>query len=57
VWGKEYESEYPSQLEAKDIEPDRYVIAVSIKQSRWQGPILFVRSQIISKTLDVSPEE
>jgi hypothetical protein len=57
IWGKEYESEYPNQLEAKGIEPDRYVIAVSIKQSRWQGPILFERSQVISKTFDVSPED
>jgi hypothetical protein len=57
IWGKEYESEYPNQLEAKGIEPDRYVIAVSIKQSQWQGPILFERSQVISKTFDVSPED
>ncbi|NUW75030.1 DUF2861 family protein [Vibrio mediterranei] len=57
VWGKEYESDYPTSLEANNITPDRYVLAVSMKQSRWQGPILFERSQIISKTFDVSADE
>ncbi|MFA0084710.1 DUF2861 family protein [Vibrio sp. 10N.261.51.F12] len=57
IWAKEYESDYPSTLEAKNIVPDRYVLAISMTQSRWQGPILFERSQIISKTFDVSADD
>ncbi|MGF1776794.1 DUF2861 family protein [Vibrio nomapromontoriensis] len=57
IWGQEYESDYPSELKAKNVPPDRYVLAVSMKQTRWQGPILFERSQIISKTFDVSVDD
>ncbi|MBY6196459.1 DUF2861 family protein [Vibrio hangzhouensis] len=57
VWAKEYESDYPTSLETENIPPERYVLAVSMKQSRWQGPILFERAQIISKTFDVSDDD
>lgn len=57
VWSKEYESDYPTGVENTTIAPDRYILAVAMTQSRWQGQILFERSQIISKTLDVSNDE
>ena len=57
VWAKEYESDYPTSLETENIQPERYVLAVSMKQRRWQGPILFERAQIISKTFDVSDDD
>lgn len=57
VWNANYESDYPTNLEANVVEPGRYVLAVSVKHSRWQGPIIVEQSQIISKTYDVSLEE
>ncbi|NVD07893.1 DUF2861 family protein [Vibrio sp. JPW-9-11-11] len=57
VWGERYESDYPTSIEKIDIEPGRYVLAVSVNSQRWQGPIIVEQSQIISKTYDVSVEE
>ncbi len=57
IWSREYESDYPSSLDAKDLPPDRYILAVSMTHHRWQGPISIEQSQVISKTYDVSVEE
>ncbi|CAH0529624.1 DUF2861 family protein [Vibrio hippocampi] len=57
VWTRNYESDYPTTIENKTIAPDRYVLSIAMTQSRWQGQILFERSQIISKTFDVSAED
>ncbi|MDW6004466.1 DUF2861 family protein [Vibrio mangrovi] len=57
VWKQTYESNYPTQLPANTLEPDRYVLAVSMNHQRWQGPITIEQSQVISKTYDVSLEE
>jgi hypothetical protein len=57
VWSKEYESDYPTNLEATDLSPDRYILAVSMTHLRWQGPISIEQSQVISKTYDISVEE
>jgi hypothetical protein len=57
VRGQEYESDYPTTLDTEGILPDRYVLAVSMKQSRWQGPIRFERVEIINKTFDVSADD
>lgn len=57
VWNASYESDYPNSLDANVVEPGRYVLAVSVNHSRWQGPIIVEQSQIISKTYDVSLEE
>ncbi|WP_165313888.1 DUF2861 family protein [Vibrio ziniensis] len=57
VWSKEYESDYPTNLEATELSPDRYILAVSMTHLRWQGPISIEISQVISKTYDISSEE
>ncbi len=57
IWSKEYESDYPTSLDSKDLPPDRYILAVSMTHKRWQGPISIEQSQVISKTYDVSVEE
>ncbi|EEX94067.1 hypothetical protein VIOR3934_08346 [Vibrio orientalis CIP 102891 = ATCC 33934] len=57
VWGESYDSDYPTSLGNIPVEPGRYVLAVSMKHQRWQGPIIVEQSQIISKTYDVSVDE
>lgn len=57
VWNRSYESDYPTSFEPRNIAPDRYVLAVSMTNQRWQGQVLIEQSQIISKTYDVSLEE
>jgi hypothetical protein len=57
VWGKTYESEYPTQLPIKTLTPKRYVLAVSMNHQRWQGPITIEESKVISKTYDVTHQE
>lgn len=57
VWGKVYESDYPSTIDSGAAQPGRYVLAVAVNQTRWQGPIIVEQSQTISKTYDVSLEE
>ncbi|WGV98984.1 DUF2861 family protein [Vibrio sp. YMD68] len=57
VWSRSYESDFPTSFEPRSIEPERYVLAVSMTNQRWQGPVLIEQSQIISKTYDVSVEE
>ncbi|MCW8335960.1 DUF2861 family protein [Vibrio paucivorans] len=57
VWSNTYESDYPMSLDSINIDPDRYVLAVSMSHQRWQGQIIIEQSQIISKTYDVSVEE
>lgn len=57
VWGKVYESDYPSTIDSDAAQPGRYVLAVAVNQTRWQGPIIVEQSQTISKTYDVSLEE
>lgn len=54
IWSQEYESDYPSQIPLRDLEPDRYVLAVSITHKRWQGAISVEDQQVISKTYDIS---
>ncbi|MCE0495812.1 DUF2861 family protein [Vibrio salinus] len=56
-WHKSYESDYPSSLESNILPPNRYVLAVSMNQQRWQGPIAVENSQVISKTYDISNDE
>lgn len=55
-WHKAYESDYPSSLQPNILPPNRYVLAVSMNQQRWQGPIAVENSQVISKTYDISDE-
>jgi len=57
IWSESYDSDYPTSLGTLPIDPGRYVLAVSMKHQRWQGPIIVEQSQIISKTYDVSVEE
>ncbi|PMJ90593.1 DUF2861 family protein [Vibrio sp. 10N.261.55.A7] len=57
VWSRSYESDYPTSFNPSNIAPDRYVLAVSMTNQRWQGQVLIEQSQIISKTYDVSLEE
>ncbi|WP_162048132.1 DUF2861 family protein [Vibrio taketomensis] len=57
IWSGSYESDYPTSLPLDDIEPGRYVLAVSMAHRRWQGKIMVEQTQIISKTYDVSVEE
>ncbi len=54
IWNQEYESDYPTQVPLRDLEPDRYVLAVSITHKRWQGAISIEDQQVISKTYDIS---
>ncbi|MCZ4309889.1 DUF2861 family protein [Vibrio atlanticus] len=57
VWGKSYESDYPINLTGEELPNDRYVLAVSMVHSRWQGDIAIEQAQTISKTYDISSEE
>jgi len=57
VWGKSYESDYPTNLTGEELPNDRYVLAVSMVHSRWQGDIAIEQAQTISKTYDISSEE
>ena len=57
VWKGSYESDYPTSLPLDEIDPGRYVLAVSMAHRRWQGKIMLEQTQIISKTYDVSVEE
>ncbi|PMH43812.1 hypothetical protein BCU68_13265 [Vibrio sp. 10N.286.49.B3] len=57
VWGKEYVSDYPRVIEEKNIPDNRYVLLLSLKQSRWQGKIVIDTIQQISKTYDLLNEE
>lgn len=57
VWGKVYESDYPNSIDSGAVPAGRYVLAVAVNQTRWQGPIVVEQSQTISKTYDVSLEE
>ncbi|MFA0242226.1 MULTISPECIES: DUF2861 family protein [Vibrio] len=57
VWGKSYESDYPTNLTGEEVPNDRYVLAVSMVHSRWQGDIAIEQAQTISKTYDISSEE
>ncbi|MBF4282397.1 DUF2861 family protein [Vibrio anguillarum] len=57
IWSQRYESEYPNELEITNLAADRYVLAVSMTQQRWQGPLIIEQSQVISKTYDVSVDE
>ncbi|PKF76978.1 hypothetical protein CW749_24380 [Vibrio sp. vnigr-6D03] len=54
VWSQEYESDYPSSIPLRDLDPDRYVLAVSITHRRWQGAVSIEDQQVISKTYDIS---
>lgn len=56
VWYQEYETDYPTSLPLGKLTPDRYVLAVSITQKRWQGAIAIEDQQVISKTYDISAE-
>jgi hypothetical protein len=53
VWHNAYESKYPESLPRNTIDPNRYILAVSMNYLRWQGPILIEQSQVISKTYDL----
>lgn len=57
VWGKRYESDYPTTVESGNISNDRYVLAISMVHSRWQGDIAIEQTQSISKTFDISGSE
>lgn len=57
VWGKVYESDYPTSIDSGAVQAGRYVLAVAVNHIRWQGPIIVEQSQTISKTYDVSLEE
>lgn len=58
VWQRSYDSNYPTSLDdSTNIQAGRYILAVSMKQKRWQGPLIVEESQIISRTYDVSVEE
>lgn len=54
IWHDAYESNYPQTLPRNIVEPNRYILAVSMNYLRWQGPILIEQSQVISKTYDVT---
>lgn len=57
IWSEVYESDYPTSLDMAQLDPGRYVLAISMTHQRWQGAIIVEQSQIISKTYDVSVEE
>lgn len=57
VWRRSYDGDYPTYFDDDSVPKGRYGLAVSINHQRWQGPIIVERSQIISKTYDVSVEE
>lgn len=57
IWTEVHVSDFPTALKPNVVPAGRYVLAVSINQQRWQGPIIVEQSQIISKTYDVSVEE
>ena len=57
IWNHSYDSDYPSSLPADSLPPDRYVLAISMTQQRWQGPIIIEQSQVISKTYDVAAKQ
>ncbi|BDU40127.1 DUF2861 family protein [Vibrio nigripulchritudo] len=54
VWTQDYESDYPNSIPLRDLDPDRYVLAVSITHRRWQGAVSIEDQQVISKTYDIS---
>lgn len=56
VWQKSYESRYPKQLPKNSVEPNRYLVSVSMINSRWQGPIIIQEQNTISKTIDLTEE-
>ncbi|WP_070966410.1 DUF2861 family protein [Vibrio sonorensis] len=57
LWNQVSESDYPTSIDTSTVPAGRYVLAVSMNQQRWQGPIIIEQSQIINKTYDVSVEE
>lgn len=57
LWGQNYyEGDFPATLPLKGIAPGRYVLAVSLSHSRWQGAIRIEDQQVISKTHYVSDD-
>ncbi|MDR9826591.1 DUF2861 family protein [Vibrio sp. FNV 38] len=57
IWGRTYQTNYPTKLDKMEIPPDRYVLSVALDSQRWQGPIKIEQSQIITKTYDVSEDD
>lgn len=56
VWEKSYEAQYPVKLPTQLFPADRYVVTLSMTNSRWQGPILYQDEHTISKTIDLTEE-
>ncbi|WP_261818216.1 DUF2861 family protein [Vibrio gallicus] len=57
VWSNSYESpRYPTHLPKNAIEANRYLLSVSMVNSRWQGPVVIQQQNTISKTIDLTEE-
>lgn len=56
VWENSYESQYPKSIPKGVVEPNRYLVSVSMVNSRWQGPIIIQEQNTISKTIDLTEE-
>ncbi len=57
VWSKQYESDYPTTIDSPQLEPQRYVLAVSMTHERWQGDIVIKDQRVISKSYDLSEDK
>ncbi|MGO1296302.1 MAG: DUF2861 family protein [Vibrio sp.] len=57
VWKHFYDSDYPTSLPIDSLPPNNYVMAISMTQQRWQGPLILESSQVISKTYNVPNKE
>lgn len=57
IWGKSYETDYPTSIDTESFPSNRYVLAVSMRHKRWQGDIVIEQSQTISKTYDITKGE
>lgn len=57
LWGEKfYDDDFPTTLPLGGLESGRYVLAVSLNHTRWQGPIRLEEQQVISKTYYVSDD-
>ncbi|SJL83856.1 DUF2861 family protein [Vibrio palustris] len=57
IWKHFYDSDFPTSLPVDSLPPNNYVMAVSITEQRWQGPLILEKSQVISKSYSVANKE
>ncbi|WP_117234053.1 DUF2861 family protein [Vibrio maerlii] len=56
-WSQQYESDYPQTIDASELEPQRYILAISMTHERWQGDIVLKDQRVISKSYDLTADK